>query len=96
MPAREADLDRPKFPPETWRDIEAYSTADLIEGFSDGYTGVKSGDPVPGPNRSPAYRWGYQNAIRDHQAEDDGFDNVRHEFIRQRRLMPVPDPENRQ
>lgn len=86
MTARAIDLDAPQFPPRAWQDIEAYPIREVVEGFSDGYDGVKAGDPVPGSNRSPAYRWGYQNAIRDHQAKDDGFDAIRHEYVRERRL----------
>jgi len=42
-----------------------------------GYMEQEPGDPAPGPNHAPGYRWGWQNRVRDRQHGDDGFDTLR-------------------
>lgn len=67
------------FPPASWTDIEAYDHAEVVEG----YMSWKRGDLVPGPNHSDGFRWGWQNGERDRSPEDDGFDRVRHQYVRE-------------
>lgn len=65
------------FPPRTWLDIRAYDTDDVVAGYRE----HRLGDPAPGGNRSPSYRWGWTNARRDASLQEDGFESLRHEFI---------------
>lgn len=46
----------------------------------------EAGDPEPGANRSPGFRWGWMNRKRDSQREDDGFDSVRRAYIESGRM----------
>jgi len=69
------------YPPRDEWDIAAYDPGDMIDGFS----AQDPSMPVPGDNRSPAYRWGATNRIRDHKGEDDGFDEIRHAWLHMRR-----------
>jgi hypothetical protein len=73
------------FPPRDWRDIERYPIEDVIEGF----VYFSKDDPPPGDNRSPGYRWGWDNAKRDRSDDDDGYDAIRQEFIRETRKARV-------
>lgn len=66
-----------RFPPESVEDIAAYDLGECVEG----YTEQKPDEPEPGANRSPAYRWGWQNRKRDRQPEDDGFGYLRQAYI---------------
>ncbi len=69
------------FPPRHEWDLAAYDADEAMEGFFD----QEPGDPPPGDNRSPSYRWGWANRARDRQIEDDGFDHIRHAYIALRR-----------
>ncbi len=64
------------FPPRSAFDIEAYDLDECIAGYSD----CRPGDPAPGTNHSPAFRWGWANRCRDRSPKDDGFDAMRHAF----------------
>ncbi len=70
------------YPPQSWTDIRDYNHEDTVEG----YTESRDGDPDPGDNRAEGYRWGWLNRQRDRGA-DDGFDGLRHEYIRRMREL---------
>ena len=63
------------FPPRDWRDVWAYPEDDVVAGFRE----HRAGDPEPGPNRSPGYRWGWANRRSSH--EPDGMDHIRRNYI---------------
>lgn len=65
------------FPPTRWQDIEAYDHDEVVEGF----LSHERDDPVPGPNHSDGFRWGWLNAHRDRMGGDDGFDHFRRIYI---------------
>lgn len=69
------------FPPTKWQDIEDYDHAEVVEG----YRSYAKGDPVPGPNHSDGFRWGWQNGFYDQNSKDgdDGFVAIRHAYIRE-------------
>ncbi len=69
------------FPPRDEWDIAAYDADEVVAGFRES----TPDDPLPSPNRSPAYRWGSINRARDRQVPDDGFDAIRQAFIRMRK-----------
>lgn len=69
------------FPPRTELDVEVYLMDEVVSGYLD----QEPGDPAPGPNHSPGYRWGWTNRARDRQPHDDGFDAIRHAHILARR-----------
>lgn len=52
----------PAFPPTCWQDIAAYDLDECVAGYRD----WRPDDPEPGPNHSPAYRWGWLNCEADH------------------------------
>lgn len=76
-----ADHD-PIFPPKDEWDVAAYPIDEVVVGYRE----HRIDDPVPGPNHSPAYRWGWTNARRDVSREPDGFEGIRHAFIRMSRM----------
>jgi hypothetical protein len=67
----------PQFPPRDEWDIAAYDTDELVAGYRD----YRPDDPAPGPNHSPAYRWGWTNKRKDMTREPDGFEVLRHRYI---------------
>lgn len=69
------------FPPRHWMDVYAYPDDDV----TDGYREASPREPAPGDNRSPGYRWGWANGIKDATHQNDGLDGIRYEFIRQMR-----------
>jgi len=68
------------FPPNKPEDIFAYDTHDIVKGYLDYDINLEAGS-----NRSKSYRRGYQNAKRDTMSEDDGFDVLRHRYIKWKR-----------
>ena len=66
-----------EFPPKTWQDIDSYDHAEIVAG----YLSHERGDPVPGPNHSDGFRWGWTNRERDESPNDDGFDLIRFSYI---------------
>lgn len=66
------------FPPRVAEDVDAYDHREMV----DGYMEYKPDDPFPGDNRSPAYRWGWQNGHRDHSDGDDGYDFLRRQLAK--------------
>lgn len=66
------------FPPRDEWDIAAYASDEVVEGYReherDGF--------APGENHSPGFRWGWANARRDATGAEDGFDRVRHAYIK--------------
>ena len=71
------------YPPRCAEDIHAYDGKETVAGYSE----YCPSDPFPGANRSPAYRWGWQNCHRDNGHEDD-YDWLRYDYIR--RFLPQP------
>lgn len=69
------------FPPRDEWDVAAYDTDEVVAGYRE----HRPDDPVPGPNRSPAYRWGWSNRRRDMTHLPDGFEPIRYAFIRMSR-----------
>lgn len=69
------------FPPTSEHDIAAYAVDEMTQGYRDCYRESNPVDFAPGGNHSPAYRWGWQNGIRDKTKKDDGYDYVRAMFI---------------
>jgi hypothetical protein len=67
-----------EFPPTCTTDIAAYDLAETVAGY------VDDSELAPGPNHSPAFRWGWTNRQRDHATKDDGFDALRHRYFRER------------
>lgn len=65
------------FPPRDEWDIAAYDTDDVVAGYRE----YCIADPAPGPNHSPAYRWGWANARRDATHIPDGYEPLRDAFI---------------
>lgn len=65
------------FPPRDAWDIAAYDTDEVVAGYRE----HRICDPVPGPNRSPAYRWGWANSHKDATGTPDGYEPLRHAFI---------------
>ncbi len=65
------------FPPRDEWDIAAYDTDEVVAGYRD----HRLGDPLPGPNHSPGYRWGWTNAHKDATRIPDGFEPLRNAFI---------------
>lgn len=74
------------FPPTTSEEIDDYDDDEVLEGFRDGHNEPDRQIP-PASHHSDAYRWGWQNAVRDHQREDDGHDEVRDAYF-QRKFRP--------
>lgn len=70
-----------EWPPTKWHDIDEYDGDEIVAGYTD----YRKGDLQPGPNRSPGYRWGWQNNFYDHNHldGDDGFVAIRSEGARQ-------------
>lgn len=60
------------FPPRNVDDILMYDDAELLAGFME----FRKDEPMPGENRHPAYRWGWQNAFRD-RVGPDPYDEIR-------------------
>jgi hypothetical protein len=71
----------PPFPPRDGIDVAAYDTDEVVAGYRES----RPDDPEPGDNRSPAYRWGWQNRKRDSLRHDDGFDFARRAYFDLRR-----------
>lgn len=71
------------FPPKKPEDIYAYDLSEIVKGYSDYDVNLEAG-----LNRSKSYRWGYQNAKRDTMSQDDGFDDLRHRYIKWKRNLP--------
>lgn len=65
------------FPPRNEWDVLAYDQDECVAGYRE----HRPDDPVPGPNRSPAYRWGWANRRKDITGEMDGFEGIRWAFI---------------
>lgn len=70
------------FPPRDEWDIAAYDTDEVVAGYRE----HRIDDPVPGPNRSPAYRWGWANRRRDGTHQPDGLELQRRAYIDLTRL----------
>lgn len=68
-----------KYPPETWQDIVAYDDAECLEGYMD----CREGDPEPGDNRSPSYRWGWITRAEDRTGTAGHFYWLRREYARE-------------
>lgn len=66
------------FPPRDEWDVLHYNDDEVV----DGYLEHRIGDIPPGPNRSPAYRWGWTNGRKDASGEDDGYEDIRRAFFR--------------
>jgi hypothetical protein len=71
------------YPPTCWQDILDYDEAECFEGFTD----FEKGEPDPGDNRSPSYRWGWRNAASDAGKVPDDFYAMRRQFIRETRAL---------
>lgn len=69
------------FPPQTELDLQAYAEDMVTAGYMDGRSAIDPLDCPPGENHAPAYRWGWQNAIRDKTHKDDGYDHLRHTYL---------------
>ena len=69
------------YPPRDVWDIAAYDTDEVTAGYRD----HRPDDPEPGPNRSPAFRWGWTNKRRDVLREPDGYEPHRYAYIRMTR-----------
>lgn len=65
------------FPPRDAWDIAAYDTNEVVAGFRE----YRPGDPDPGPNHAPGYRWGWANRRYDTTKEPDGFTGLRMAYI---------------
>lgn len=78
--------DEAPFPPRSPADVAAYPDHELVLGFIE----FRPEDPDPGDNRSPAYRWGWMNAKRDHAKVDDGYDAFRAWVISDFRQRGIP------
>lgn len=72
----------PSFPPQNHFDIASYDEDEIFQAYLE----FQRDDPAPGDNHSPAYRWGWQNCLRDAQHKDDGFDWVRHQYLQAQRV----------
>jgi hypothetical protein len=72
-----------RFPPESWEDLVAYDDAECLEGYLD----YAEGDPEPGANRSPSYRWGWITAKEDRTGVASYFYWLRREYIRETGLL---------
>jgi hypothetical protein len=70
------------FPPRSADDVFFYEGLDIVEGYRD-YT---PGDPEPGANRSPGYRWGWSNAHYDCTGNDGGLGRVRAAAAREAKI----------
>lgn len=70
------------FPPRNEWDVAAYETDEIVAGYRD----HRIGDVEPGPNHSPAYRWGWCNAKKDLTHVNDGFEPIRYAFIQMTKL----------
>lgn len=80
--------DQPPLPPRDWRDVWAYDREDILAGFREFHLG----DPEPGPNRPPGYRWGWANRRNDAGLPDE-FGPIRRDYIRAtRHTWPVTFP----
>lgn len=66
------------FPPRDVWDVAAYDRDEVLAGYFD----HQSHDPEPGPNRSPAFRWGWTNRRRDTTHEPDCYEPLRYAYIR--------------
>jgi hypothetical protein len=64
------------FPPTSALDVFFYDEDEVVAG----YRGYRPGDPEPGGNRSPGYRWGWANRRVDSTGEDHGYSHVRREI----------------
>ncbi len=71
------------YPPTCWQDIAAYDLAECMEGFIE----FQAGDPEPGDNRSPSYRWGWANAASDAAMIPDRFYQLRRQYIRETGML---------
>jgi hypothetical protein len=65
------------FPPRDEWDVAAYDLDEVVAGYRD----YRPDDPMPGPNHSPAYRWGWTNRRKDNTRIPDGFEHIRSAFI---------------
>jgi hypothetical protein len=68
------------FPPRDEWDVLGYPIDDVVEG----YRSHRVGDPVPGNNHTPGYRWGWTNAQKDRTYKEipfDGFEAIRSAVI---------------
>jgi hypothetical protein len=68
------------FPPRLANDVFFYDDLDIVEGYRD----FRPGDPEPGANRSPGYRWGWPNRRYDSTGDDGGLGRVRAEVAKRR------------
>lgn len=85
MTTSELEQEGEVFPPRDEWDVAAYPTDDVVAGYRE----HRSGDPAPGPNRPPGYRWGWANAEKDRTyltKGNDGLESVRSAYIRMTRL----------
>jgi len=77
------------FPPRSIEEIEAYDEAEVF----DGYAYYSADDPEPGPNRSAAFRWGWDGARFDRmpRPETDPHYSMRREAARRHIAKTRPD-----
>ena len=69
------------FPPRDEWDVAAFDGDEIVAGYRD----YRAGDPTPGPNHSPSYRWGWTNRQRDVSHKSDGFEGIRYAYIQMAR-----------
>lgn len=70
------------FPPRDAFELMAYDLDQVVEGWLD-Y------DPFvlpPGENHDPGYRWGWANARRTYTKQPDGYDSIRQDYIKMKRM----------
>lgn len=70
------DLGTIFLPRDAW-DIAAYDTDECVAGYRE----YRIDDPVPGPNHSPGYRWGWTNAHQNATGAPDGYEPQRRAYI---------------
>lgn len=77
----------PKFPPRHIIDIALYDADETVVGYRECVLDA----PMPGDNRSPSYRWGWANRLKDRTGQEDGFEYLRQEYIRWVNRNPIRD-----
>jgi hypothetical protein len=75
--ARLVDTSGSTFPPRNAWDVLAYDGEETMNGYRD----FAFNKPLPGDDRTPAYRWGWQNAQRDATHARDGYEDIRYDYI---------------
>jgi hypothetical protein len=72
-----------KFPPKDYLDVIAYDDDECVAG----YRAHNINDDPPGDNHSPGYRWGWLNARRDATRVDDGYEQIRSDYIQWTKVL---------